>query len=208
MKKENGITLIALIITIILMLILVAVSVTVALNGGLFSTAKKGVTQTDIAAEKETMVSIVMGAVKQDGEVDYKKLEENLPKGFEKILEGKYKSGKTGVIYTVEKYGTLAYEEGFNTEEWDKTASSEDCFMWASDIPGTEGYGTVIGYTDKVQGNTKLVFPSRCTKIEYIDGYNFNAAYETSRSYVQEIEKVEIPGTVTSICDYAIGKTK
>ena len=40
-KKQKGITLIALIITIIVMLILVGVSVTVALNGGLFSTAKK-----------------------------------------------------------------------------------------------------------------------------------------------------------------------
>ena len=39
MKKQRGITLIALIITIIVMLILVGVTVTVALDGGLFNTA-------------------------------------------------------------------------------------------------------------------------------------------------------------------------
>ena len=36
LKKQNGITLIALIITVIVMLILVGVTVNVALNGGLF----------------------------------------------------------------------------------------------------------------------------------------------------------------------------
>ena len=45
-KKEKGITLIALIITIIVMLILVGVSVTVALNGGLFSTAERATADT------------------------------------------------------------------------------------------------------------------------------------------------------------------
>ena len=43
MKKEKGITLIALIITIIVMLILVAVTISVALNGGLFNNAKDGI---------------------------------------------------------------------------------------------------------------------------------------------------------------------
>ena len=41
MKGQKGITLVALVITIIVMLILVGVSVTVALNGGLFTTAEK-----------------------------------------------------------------------------------------------------------------------------------------------------------------------
>ena len=42
MKKQKGITLIALIITIIVMLILVGVTVTTAINGGLFKKAKEG----------------------------------------------------------------------------------------------------------------------------------------------------------------------
>ena len=39
-RKNNGITIIALIITIIIMIMLVGVSVTSSLNGGIFSTAK------------------------------------------------------------------------------------------------------------------------------------------------------------------------
>ncbi len=42
MKKDNGITLIALVITIIVMLILVIVTVSFAMNGGLFSRAREG----------------------------------------------------------------------------------------------------------------------------------------------------------------------
>lgn len=56
MKKESknkGITLIALIITIIVMLILVGVTVNVALNGGLFSTAKRAASGMQMAQIRE-----------------------------------------------------------------------------------------------------------------------------------------------------------
>ena len=43
MKKNRGITLIALIITVILLLILVGVSVNVIIKGNLFSNAQKAV---------------------------------------------------------------------------------------------------------------------------------------------------------------------
>ena len=52
-KKHNGITLIALIITIIVMLILVGVSVTVALNGELFIKAKEAGNRTEDEMERE-----------------------------------------------------------------------------------------------------------------------------------------------------------
>ena len=57
MKKQKGITLIALIITIIVMLILVGVSVTVAINGGLFDKAKDGAKNTQEAANAERNLS-------------------------------------------------------------------------------------------------------------------------------------------------------
>ncbi len=69
MKKEKfknrGITLIALIITIIVMLILVAVTVSIAINGGLFKTAKqaKADTQANIDAEQR----LASGRIKVDG---------------------------------------------------------------------------------------------------------------------------------------------
>ena len=46
MKREKGITLIALIITIIVMLILVAVSVQIIINSGLIGKAKEAASQT------------------------------------------------------------------------------------------------------------------------------------------------------------------
>lgn len=57
MKEQKGITLVALVITIIVMLILVGVSVTVALQGGLFSTAKDAATQTNEQKEAERNLS-------------------------------------------------------------------------------------------------------------------------------------------------------
>ena len=56
----NGITLIALIITVIVMLILVGVTITVALNGGLFETATKAATGTQKEAERERLTEIVL----------------------------------------------------------------------------------------------------------------------------------------------------
>ena len=57
MKQQKGITLVALVITIIVMLILVAVSVTVALKGGLFTTAKSATSSTNAERGKETNLS-------------------------------------------------------------------------------------------------------------------------------------------------------
>jgi len=77
LKTQKGITLIALIITIIVMLILVAVTVTVALNGGLFKTAKQAISETDLEKEKELLLEVVMGAMGKNGRVDFQKLASN-----------------------------------------------------------------------------------------------------------------------------------
>ena len=62
MKKQNGITLIALIITIIVMLILVGVTVNVALNGGLFDAARQAASGMNMAQirEKAEMTKVVL----------------------------------------------------------------------------------------------------------------------------------------------------
>ena len=52
-KKSTGITLIALIITVIVMIILVGVTVNVALNGGLFDTAKQAASGMEMAQIRE-----------------------------------------------------------------------------------------------------------------------------------------------------------
>ena len=53
MKGQKGITLVALVITIIVMLILVGVSITVAMQGGLFDTARGAAANTNAAAQAE-----------------------------------------------------------------------------------------------------------------------------------------------------------
>ena len=57
MKKNKGITLIALIITIIIMLILVAVSVSIIINSGLISKTKEAASKTKTAYESEQELS-------------------------------------------------------------------------------------------------------------------------------------------------------
>ena len=106
MKKQKGITLIALVITIIVMLILVGVSVSVALNTGLFITAKESTTQMDIAQEKEQLLMATMGVLGEDGKVDFSKLDNNLPDNFTKIADKTYESS-TGNKYQVEENGNI-----------------------------------------------------------------------------------------------------
>ena len=57
MKEQKGITLVALVITIIVMLILVGVSITVALKGGLFTTAKDAANNTKESVNAELNLS-------------------------------------------------------------------------------------------------------------------------------------------------------
>lgn len=62
MRKNNGITLIALIITIILLLILVGVSINLAIKGNLFGSAEKAVKGTNAKVEQEqSRVDELMG---------------------------------------------------------------------------------------------------------------------------------------------------
>ena len=58
-RRERGITLIALVITIIVMLILVAVTVSAAINGGLFNYAKTASERTEKQIEGEQVYTTV-----------------------------------------------------------------------------------------------------------------------------------------------------
>lgn len=60
LKGKNGITLIALVITIVLMLILATITVNVVIDGGLFSYAGKAKQETEIASEKDSLQKAVV----------------------------------------------------------------------------------------------------------------------------------------------------
>ncbi len=110
---HRGITLIALIITIIVMLILVAVTITVALNSGLFGTARKAAYQTEISEIQEQLeIAKAVKVAENGGEEtsDYGITINDLPISDE--LKTKY-----GSKLVVSKNGTLYYDPAVVTEE-------------------------------------------------------------------------------------------
>ena len=103
-NRNEGITLIALIITIIILLILVGVSINLAIKGDLFGSAKKAVSGTnDKVAQEQTRVDELMGEL---GRVEEQQRQDNLP-GTRVTEPTEYKEGnKTAVIpagFTVSK---------------------------------------------------------------------------------------------------------
>ena len=114
MKKQNGITLIALIITIIVMLILVGVTINVALNGGLFGITEEAASNTQMEAEREQLLSAVVTAYDTEtGTINKGKLEANLGTGW--TVEGDTApytvTSPKGNKFTVAANGTIEYEE-------------------------------------------------------------------------------------------------
>jgi len=139
MKNKNGITLIALIITIIVMLILVGVTVTVALNGGLFKTAKTATGKTELERDKELLIAAAVGALGQDGKVVYANIQ--LPEGFTGE-NGTYTKGDNTFI--VDEYGTVSekqklpwYELTDEEKEEIENAGGFKDYAWGS---GADGY--------------------------------------------------------------------
>ncbi len=166
-SDHKAITLIALIITIIVMLILVAVTVSVALNGGLIGKAQEAKTGTQYEKDKEMLYSSVVGAFNDKAEVDFEKLNGNLPEGFTKAEDGGYTS-KSGNTYYVTKNGSITDkkpEEGIQATE-----KGEAKTITASNVAEFLGK-KVTNYTGKSQvtigGTTYTVSPEY--RLYYID---------------------------------------
>ena len=110
MKKQRGITLIALVITIIVMMILVGVTVAVVLNGGLFKTADEATTKT----EKEVIYDQIIGTMKLDnnGKINVSETYEAVENNFsDKVSETKWNEDNAEVIFKITgKRGTYTYK--------------------------------------------------------------------------------------------------
>ena len=110
-KDKNGITLIALIITIIVMLILVGVVISIAIQAGLFSTAKMASEKTQIEIDKEKLLLAVVGAIDHNsGKVNFSTLVTELRDDWEYsgsdfpcVFTNKSSKNK----FTVEEDGTI-----------------------------------------------------------------------------------------------------
>ena len=95
------------------MLILVGVTVTVAINGGLFNTAKSAATNTMVEAEREQLLSAVVTAYDPEtGTINKAKLEANLGTGWS-LAEGDTApytvTSPKGNKFTVSADGTIEY---------------------------------------------------------------------------------------------------
>ena len=210
-QSNKGITLIALVITIIVLLILAAVSiVTLTGENGILTQAEKAKTETNHANLEEQVKLAFLGSYGKDGKLNYSELTKNLQniEGMAGVPDS-ITEGSFPLTVTVNGEDIKILEDGtiFNSGEWDKTASDEDCFYWASDNPSDEGYGTIIGYTAKIENYTKLRYPSRCTEITFSPYLSNEVGIDSfrSRAFTNNILKVEIPGTVTSIGQSAFG---
>ena len=145
-QQNNGITLIALIITIIVMLVLVGVTVSVALNGGLFTTTKQAARETQIEADRETLLSAVLVAIGTDGNVN--KDNTKLPDGWSES-NGIYTS-PNGNQFTVSDNGEIKY-----IGEGEKPNPGEDIPpTYKQEVPGLAEGVTVLPY-EELEGDIK-----------------------------------------------------
>ena len=130
--KQNGITLIALVITIIVLLILAAVSIaTLTGENGILTRANDAKEQTEIASEKE-QVELAAAAALADargGEIQQSVLEEELGKYFKagnyevtyKVIDSLGAGSTKTITVTVKENGNPQKPDKDNSETNDKT---------------------------------------------------------------------------------------
>ena len=153
MSKENlknkGITLIALIITIIVMLILTGVTLSITLgDNGLVNKAKEATTQTQVAMDRELLLSAVVGAIGNDGKVNLSAIV--LPEGFTGS-NGTYTS-KNGNVFTVSENGEILYTGDSDSEDEIESVDLSGKYYF---YPDDESF-----YFEIIDDNTSVVVDS------------------------------------------------
>ena len=164
MKKQNGITLVALVITIIVLLILAMVSIRIVMDGGLTQKAKDATAQHTIEAEKE---AITTGYAAYQIELAQKGKAELKVEGEAKVTpkgeDWSVTFPKTNNEYELKKDGTITLTKqgnGSTTVGWkdngDDTFTKGKVTLKVGDIVNYDegtGYSTTVeasksGYTD------------------------------------------------------------
>ena len=151
-KRNKGITLIALVITIIVMLILVAVTIQIVVNGGLFEYAGRAAGDTKNAIDEEN--NLATGRVEVDGKV-YESIDDYIA-GREAVLDyDKTKTNTDGTLKSNAKYEsdgkTAIIPKGFKIIADVEGKKSIDAGLVIQDSTGNEFVWvpvTVDGTTD------------------------------------------------------------
>ena len=171
LKKQNGITLVALVITIIVLLILAMVSIRIVMDGGLITKASKSTDTHTVAAEKEAITTGY--AAYQIDSIKTEKTESPtlLIKGATATPKGEgwnVTFTKTNNEYQLSKNGEvlLAKQNGIDviwTDNGDDTFTKGDVTVKVGDIVNYDegtGYSTTVtasksGYTDDQRYTTE-----------------------------------------------------
>ena len=202
LTQKKGISLIVLIVTIIVIIILAAAVILTITKNNPVESAKEATFKEDVRSfQDELAMTVAKEYTDKQGQRDEKISTDNYDKikGYIPSFSEKYK-GKF-VIEEDKLVGTdkLTKNEKTWSESLDISTSDvgsytpEECFIW-------EG-NTIIGLNgEKLSGVTKIKIPPRCTAIR--SDYAF-LGEESYRSFIEGIEYVEIPDTVTSLENYA-----
>ena len=143
MSKENlknrGITLLSLILTIIIMLILTGVALSIALGeNGIVEKAYEAVESTQIATDKELLLSSAIGAMGNDGKVNLSAMV--LPEGFTGS-NGTY-TCEDGHTFTVSENGEIVYTGGSGLDDGTETLDLNGKYYF--DVSITNEYMEIV----------------------------------------------------------------
>ena len=180
-RKEKGITLIALVITIIVLLILAGVVIaTLTGDNGILGKAKTAKTTNDEEKAKEQIKIAVMGSYGKDGELNYDDLTKNLGQIGIKDLpnEASYPLEVTldGVSATIEANGEVNFTTSGGYTQTGDTITSPD--------GKTMKVGDYVDYDPTLGANASdLTYSSPSSKTGADSNQDFNVATYKSAEY-------------------------
>ena len=205
LKERNGITLIALVITIIVLLILAGVVITTLTgDNGILGKAKTAKTTNDEEKAKEQIKIAVMGSYGKDGELNYDDLTKNLGQIGIKDLpnEASYPLEVTldGVSATIEANGEVNFTTSGGYTQTGDTITSPD--------GKTMKVGDYVDYDPTLGANASdLTYSSPSSKTGADSNQDFNAATYKSAGYGWRILGVS-KGKLRLISEEFIGPGK
>ena len=180
-KTSNGITLIALVITIIVLLILAGVVIaTLTGDNGILGKAKTAKTTNDEEKAKEQIKIAIMGSYGKDGELNYDDLTKNLEQIGIKDLpnEASYPLEVTleGVIAEIDENGEVNFTTSGGYTQTGDTITSPD--------GKTMKVGDYVDYDPTLGANASdLTYSSPSSKTGADSNQDFNAATYKSAGY-------------------------
>ena len=202
LKERNGITLIALVITIIVLLILAGVTIaTLTGDNGILGKAKTAKTTNDEEKAKEQIKIAVMGSYGKDGELNYDDLTKNLGQiGIKELpKEASYPLEVTldGVSATIKANGEVNFTTSGGYTQTGDTITSPD--------GKTMKVGDYVNYDPTLEANASdLTYTSTADKTGADSNQEFNVATYKSAGYGWRVLGVK-DGKIRLISEEFIG---